>query len=624
MHWQYTPYVFPLGIAAAVSVALALFAWRHHPAPGVTAFVLLMLAVAEWSLGYALRLASVELEAKLFWAKVRYLGIVIVPAVWLVFALQYTGRDRWLTRRNLALLAIEPLCTLLLVWTSDWHDLYWSSTRLDRQGLFVTFGSTHGVGFWVHATYSYLLLLLGALLFIQALVRSPRLYRGQTITMLVGVLAPLAGNVVSTFNLGPFPHLDLTPFAFTLTGLAVVWGHFRFRLLDIVPVARDTVIESMSDGVVVLDAQSRIVDLNPAAQSIIGCTASEAIGQHASQVLSDRPDGSMTRLSGSTELGEVSPKSELAEVLIGHYSDVVEAHAEIVLGENAAQQYFDLRISPLHDWRGRLTGRLIVLRDVTERKRAEGELQKAKESAEAANRAKSEFTSFVSHELRVPMTVIIGYASFLEAGAVGPVNETQAEFLGIITSNARRMAVLVSDLADISRIESGHLSLEFAALSIAEIVEEVVQSTRGQIEEKDQTLTLAISDGLPLVWGDRVRLVQILTNLVNNAYKFTPLGGQVTIRVEHAVNQWDPQGVREVVHVAVEDNGIGIKPEDQEKIFQKFFRSEDQEAVKIPGTGLGLSIVKNLVEMQGGRIWLESEFRKGTTFHFTVPVAETT
>ncbi|MBL7065155.1 MAG: ATP-binding protein [Anaerolineae bacterium] len=143
----------PLGIAAAISVLLALFAWRRRPAPDATAFVLLMLAVAEWSLAYALRLAGTDLATKLFWAKVRYLGIVIVPAAWLIFALQYTGRGKWLTRRNLTLLAIEPLCMLLLVWTNDWHGLYWSSVRLDEVGSFTAFGSTHGVAFWVHKVF---------------------------------------------------------------------------------------------------------------------------------------------------------------------------------------------------------------------------------------------------------------------------------------------------------------------------------------------------------------------------------------------------------------------------------------------------------------------------------------
>ena len=242
---------------------------------------------------------------------------------------------------------------------------------------------------------------------------------------------------------------------------------------------------------------------------------------------------------------------------------------------------------------------------------------------EAANIAKSDFVSFVSHELKTPMTSIKGYSDMLVQGAVGPVNEMQVKFLNIVRSNVDRMSVLVTDLADVSRIEAGRLRLEPGAVSIIEIVEEVVQSVRTQFEEKELALAQHIPDDLSLVWADRSRLIQILANMMSNAYKYTPQGGQITIHVEQGANQWDPDGAPEVVHVAVQDSGIGISPQDQANIFQKFFRSEDQKARESPGTGLGLNITKNLVEMQGGRIWFESEFRQGTTFHFTVPVAET-
>jgi signal transduction histidine kinase len=125
-----------------------------------------------------------------------------------------------------------------------------------------------------------------------------------------------------------------------------------------------------------------------------------------------------------------------------------------------------------------------------------------------------------------------------------------------------------------------------------------------------------------MVWGDPTRLGQVLTNLVSNAIKYTPEGGVLVVGAESAKNIWDPAGAPQVVHLWVKDNGIGISPEDQRRIFQKFFRSEDQKAREAPGTGLGLNITKSLVEMQGGRIWFESEYRQGTTFHFTVPVAE--
>ena len=239
-----------------------------------------------------------------------------------------------------------------------------------------------------------------------------------------------------------------------------------------------------------------------------------------------------------------------------------------------------------------------------------------------ANLAKSDFISFVSHELKTPMTSIKGFTDLLAAGVVGPVNEPQSNFLTTIRSNVDRMATLVTDLTDVSRIEAGRLRLDFTSVSVDEVVDEVVRSTRAQIEDKDQKLTITIPDDLPPMWGDRTRLVQILTNLVSNAYKYTPSEGEICINAECTENVWD-EGSPRVVHLTVKDTGFGITPENQKNIFQKFYRADDQKVRDAPGTGLGLNITKQLVELQGGQIWFESVFRVGTTFHFIIPIAET-
>lgn len=239
-----------------------------------------------------------------------------------------------------------------------------------------------------------------------------------------------------------------------------------------------------------------------------------------------------------------------------------------------------------------------------------------------ANVAKSDFVSFVAHELKNPMTSIKGYSELLAAGAVGAINTQQANFLNTIRSNVERMSTLVSDLNDNSKIEAGRLRIEFKAVEVNELVEEVVKSTKRQIDDKKQIIQAEVPPQLPMVWGDRIRLGQVMINLVSNATKYTPEGGTLMIGAESSANTWDPEGARMVVHFWVKDNGIGISEEDQAKIFQKFFRSEDQKAREAPGTGLGLNITKSLIEMQGGRIWFESKYREGTTFHFTVPVAE--
>jgi signal transduction histidine kinase len=244
------------------------------------------------------------------------------------------------------------------------------------------------------------------------------------------------------------------------------------------------------------------------------------------------------------------------------------------------------------------------------------------DEVQRANLAKSDFVSFVAHELKNPMTSIKGYTELLAAGSVGQINEMQANFLSTIRSNVERMSVLVSDLNDNAKIEANRLRLDFKPVEVGEVIEEVLRSAKRQVEDKRQNVELQLEPNLPQVWADRFRLGQVLTNLVSNAHKYTSEGGQMLVGAEATNNQWDPGGAKRVVHLWVRDNGIGINIEDQAKIFQRFFRSDDMKAREVPGTGLGLNITKSLVEMQGGRIWFDSEFRKGTTFHFTIPVAE--
>jgi signal transduction histidine kinase len=239
-----------------------------------------------------------------------------------------------------------------------------------------------------------------------------------------------------------------------------------------------------------------------------------------------------------------------------------------------------------------------------------------------ANIAKSDFVSFVAHELKNPMTSIKGYTELLAAGTVGGINEMQANFLQTIRSNVERMSVLVSDLNDNAKIEADRLRLDFKPVNVPDVLDEVFKSTKRQLDEKKQVVDMQFSEELPSIWADPVRVGQVLTNLVSNAHKYTPEGGKIVVGAQATANQWDSEGAKQVVHLWVKDNGIGIGVEDQTKIFQKFFRSEDSKAREAPGTGLGLNITKSLVEMQGGRIWFESEYRKGTTFHFTIPVAE--
>lgn len=225
----------------------------------------------------------------------------------------------------------------------------------------------------------------------------------------------------------------------------------------------------------------------------------------------------------------------------------------------------------------------------------------------------AEFISIVAHDLKGPMSSIRGYADLIRQGAAGTTTEQQDEFLATIRANVDRMAALVSDLSDISRIEAGRLNLEVTDLSVARFVREACDSLKPQIDARQQALALDIPEDLPRVLADPSRLTQVLTQILRNATMYTPEGGRITITARAEPNR---------VRVSVTDNGIGMAPRDQEKLFTHFFRSDDRAVRVHPGWGLGLSVAKRLVEAMGGEIGAESRLGKGSTFFFTLPLAD--
>jgi signal transduction histidine kinase/transcriptional regulator with GAF, ATPase, and Fis domain len=234
--------------------------------------------------------------------------------------------------------------------------------------------------------------------------------------------------------------------------------------------------------------------------------------------------------------------------------------------------------------------------------------------------AKNEFISFISHELKNPLTVIKGYADILRKGMAGDVNEEQIDFLTTIAHNVKQMSTFITDLSDQSHIETRSLRLSFESTSVHEIVNDVLQSYENKINEKSLDFQVEIPKDIHNVWCDRLRLIQILSNLVSNAIKYTSESGRIEIGAEHAINTWDEEGAAEVVHFWVKDNGYGISKEDQKHLFEKFFRGNGKKIEKTSGSGLGLNISKTLTEMMGGKMWFESTEGEGSTFHFTMPI----
>jgi len=357
------------------------------------------------------------------------------------------------------------------------------------------------------------------------------------------------------------------------------------RAQQIEAVKTQAILEGIADGVMVADARDHVILFNAAAERIFEVRRQQALGRRLDEMLGLYGSQALTwmeRIRAWRESPETYDSGDYLAERLTMEEKVVSIHLSPV-------------ISPAREF----LGTVAVLRDIT--------------SEVAADRAKTEFVSMVSHELRTPMTSIKGYVDLMLMGGPGALNETQKHFLEVIRTNTDRLTDLVNDLLDISRIETGKIVLHRKAIEVRSVIDEVVQSILPKVEEKGLTIEVIAPEKLPKAWGDRSRVHQIITNLVGNAYKYTPTGGRVTVYayVRHGM-----------LCVAVQDTGIGISEEDQQKIFDRFYRVDDPLVQSEAGTGLGLAITTSLIHMHGGEISVESKPGQGSIFTFTLPLAE--
>ncbi|MBN1992780.1 MAG: GAF domain-containing protein [Anaerolineae bacterium] len=353
----------------------------------------------------------------------------------------------------------------------------------------------------------------------------------------------------------------------------------------------EAILRGITDGVLVLDASRNIVLLNPKAAEILEIDPTVAENQPLGQILGQ------------------SASAAALELTQRFYDNLLKALDELQAGRPSAEFRLDVEqkavvvtLAPVALGGEERPSIVTVLRDISK----EAEIE----------RMKNEFISTVSHELRTPLTSIKGYADLLvssnAAARLGELNPMQRRFVEVIQSNTNRLAHLVNDILEISRIETGRVKLDLEALDLVSLIQEVAISFEGQLVQKPMNFSLDVPDSLPPVYADKARVVQILVNLIGNAWRYTPAGKDIIVRAQVKDDRF--------VQIDVEDTGIGIVEKDLAYIFERFYRSERGEVEMVDGTGLGLSITKSFVEMLGGKIWVESQVDVGSTFSFTLPL----
>lgn len=583
----FNPYALIALTAGVVAVTLAVLIWTRRPGRAIVHFVALMAVIALWSFASGMEMLAATLWLKYLFTIVVYAAISLVPACLLVFVLAYTGRERWLNRRTLALLGLHPLIVTLLVVTNPWHLLFWTEITLDP-ALHVAY-YVAGPLFWLHAIYAYVLLLLAAGLLAVAFLRSPQLYRGQIRGVLLAQFFPWVANAIYIFDLTPLPlYVDLTPPAFTLTGLFIAWSLYRFQFMDLAPVAHNAIFSGLPDGVFVLDARRRIVAANPAAIDLLGRDSEQVIGQ-------------------TTEVAFAEYAS-----FVARYRDLSNVDEEITIERDGETRTFQVRLSPLKDRNGTLTGRMIVLHDISDLKRTHRELQEARDKADESARIKGEFLATVSHELRTPLNAILGYTGLLKMGAMGHLPHAIREPVDRIHDSGGYLLSMINDILDLSRIESGGTQITNRPMDLRALVSGWHQKMLILAQDKGLALDAVVASDFPqYIEGDSTQLTQVVLNLLSNAIKFTSTG-RVTLSVRLADDGcWLLQ---------VQDTGQGIPDDAQQYIFDQFRQVNGGDQAGERGTGLGLAIVQRLVEAMGGTVWVESQLDVGSTFFVRLPL----
>ncbi len=588
--WWISLYIGLLFAGAVISLALAFIARRRKDSPGSQAYAALVTFMALHILVRAMRLAGPDPHLAAFSEDASVACEAMTAVAYLVFVLRYVGREKWLAGWRLPAFFVIPVVGVALSLTNDLHGLVFRTLRFTEYGTILVLSFWEpGPWFWVHVVYSYSVVLLSLVFLFHQATQSRGPARRQAGLLLFGTLAFVTASVADIVKpafiqgrepLIPIGVVGFMPISYMLFTIPSMVVSFRYRFLDIIPIARDALIESIPDALIVVDTQERVVDLNSAAEALIGQRASEAVGQPMSGIF----DGWHN--------------------VTGAFHDAPSSTSEITLGEGDGQRSFDLHITPLYRKDDDPVGCLIVMRDITAHRRAEDARERLIVDLDA-------FAYTIAHDLKNPLSLIAGYTEMLisDFRQTDVVTDESRQFVEGIQVAAAKTTDIIEALLLLSRMRTiDEVSIE--PLDMSPIVESVLQRLGGTIRQRRAKVTAP--DRWPEALGLAAWVEQVWVNYLSNALKY---GGDPPRVALGADVQADG-----MIRFWARDNGRGLTEEEQDLLFVPFTRLENG---KITGHGLGLSIAQRIVHRLGGQVGIESAVGEGSTFWFTLRSANT-
>ncbi|MFS0726834.1 histidine kinase N-terminal 7TM domain-containing protein [Paenibacillus sp. 1P07SE] len=575
---QYNLVILLLLLAGVLLLFIAYLSFRKHRLAVTRYSGLAMFASAVYAIGYAFELMSPTLEGKRVWLMVEYIGISFIPVFWLLLALHYTGYHTKLKPQLTPLLFVIPSLTLLMHYTNDYHHLFYASI-LPPGNPAAPLQLEHGFWFWIHVSYSYLHFAVTIALYILSYLRSNPVMRKQIAVLLAGGLAPIMTNVLYVFGTGD-GRLDLTPLGFAVTGVAHIWGIYKFNLLRLVPIAIQQVYDTMKDGVIIIDYDDNMTDINQAASHMFPQLLPIRDSEHSiHDVLKDVP-----------ELLAVLNQNE-------HHENQVR------IARPGGTRYYSVKVSTLHDSSQAVIGRMLLLSDMTS-------MVRDQEALSELGGFKDKLFTTIAHDIRDPLAILMNLMELLEEEAE-TAWKGDTRLIREVRDEVKRTYMLVEGLLDWYRSQAGKAIYAPTAWDLAEIALQAADTMQNRSLKKHVTVHMRIEKGT-LVIADKEMIGLVLRNLLSNSIKFTPPGGTVTISAVV---------IDARINVSVADNGIGMEPGASESLFHRIQQQPETSTDGEPGAGLGLYLSAKLIQLHGGEIWCQSSPGEGSLFTFSLSSA---
>jgi len=578
-----------LFIGATIALWLGALIHRRAAAPGAPAFVWLMAAIALWCVTSAFHGLTPALTEKILWSKVQYLAIATVPPLWFAFLCEYVGATWAADRRIRIALAMMAVTTIALAMTNESHGLIWSAVEMTPGG---EVAYRHGPWFWFAVAYDYALVLAGTLVLARAMRRTPAAYQGQFSTLIIASVIPWAFNAMYLFGTDVFGSFDATPLSFALSGALFTWALYRTYLFDLIPVAHDMLIDSLSDAVVVVDPRSRVLDMNSAARNVADADG-PWLGRRAPEVFP---------FLASCELALSSRPS-----------------STLVVTTDAEPTHYDVRTMPVRGKRGSYAAWVILLRDVTIQMRAQAERDALESRVQEQQKRESlsVLAGGLAHDFNNLLAGIVGNADLLALQV--PPSSGMGSHIGAIILGAQRAADLVAKM--LAYAGERHGSME--RIDVDALMIEMLELLRASAARH---CTLQYHGEPAVIMADATQVRQVAMNLIINAAEAVDeQTGTVTVSTgTERLSAWKLADMTfggdaapgTYAFLEVRDNGPGMDAETLSRIFNPFFTT------KHSGHGLGLAAVQGIVRGHRGALHVDSTPGKGSRFCVWFPIAQ--